>query len=320
MMNRICKLPRGSTITGKWHKGSYIILKSLGHGANGTVYLCQSGSSKVALKISENNHTITSEVNVLRKLMKVQSASLGPYLVDVDDWIQPQTKKRYFFYAMEYIEGSQFITFLEANGLEWTDILVLQLLRSLGTLHSMGWVFGDLKPDNLIVSSRSYRIRCIDLGGTTLLGRSIKEFTEFFDRGYWDLGTRKAEPSYDLFSVSMIYVNVVYKQRFQKVEGNNFHRLKAMIEGHPFLQKRKTFLLRSLEGNYLSVEEMKHDILAFQSSQFTTNQNKKKTKPTTVHSRVKRRKKKKWGLIFESFLLAAIVGLLYVGYVFHQLL
>ena len=77
-------------------------------------------------------------------------------------------------------------------------------------------MFGDLKPENLIVTGPPPSIRCIDVGGTTLQGRAIKEFTEFYDSGYWGLGTRKAEPGYDLFAVAMIMINTAYPKRFNK--------------------------------------------------------------------------------------------------------
>ncbi|WP_347836547.1 hypothetical protein [Gracilibacillus sp. JCM 18860] len=56
--------------------------------------------------------------------------------------------------------------------------------------------------DNLIVSRNPVRLRWVDVGGTTLIGRSIKEYTEFYDRAYWQMGTRRAEPSYDLFALA----------------------------------------------------------------------------------------------------------------------
>ena len=82
--------------------------------------------------------------------------------------------------------------------------------NDLDKLHENGWVFGDLKPENLIVTGPPPKIRCIDVGGTTIQGRAIKEFTEFYDRGYWGLGSRKAEPTYDLFAVAMIMINTAY--------------------------------------------------------------------------------------------------------------
>ena len=41
---------------------------------------------QVALKMSDNGMSITSEVNVLKSFAKVQGSALGPSLLDVDDW------------------------------------------------------------------------------------------------------------------------------------------------------------------------------------------------------------------------------------------
>ena len=55
-------------------------------------------------------------------------------------------------------------------------------------LHQAGFVLGDLKLDNLIVTNNPIRLRFIDVGGVTLFDRSVKEYTEFYDRGYWQCG------------------------------------------------------------------------------------------------------------------------------------
>ena len=108
---------------------------------------------------------------------------------------------------------------MSKKGKTWLPILILQLLSDLENLHNQGWVFGDLKPDNLIISGPPVKIRCIDVGGTTMIGRAIKEYTEFFDRGYWGEGSRKAEVTYDLFAVAMIMINAYYPGRFTKQKG-----------------------------------------------------------------------------------------------------
>ncbi|MGV2470337.1 protein kinase family protein, partial [Bacillus subtilis] len=80
----------------------------------------------------------------------------------------------------------------------------IQQLSSLLGLHQHGWIFADLKPDNRIVTGTNARCRCIDVGVRTMEGRGIKEYTEFYDRGCWGYGTRKAGPSYGLFAVAII--------------------------------------------------------------------------------------------------------------------
>src|SRR5690625_7837976 len=83
---------------------------------------------------------------------------------------------------------------------------MLQLLNNLEDLHQSGWVFGDLKTDNLLIMSSPPQVSWVDVGGTTQMGRAIKEYTEFYDRGYWSMGTRRAVPSYDLFYFVMVFL------------------------------------------------------------------------------------------------------------------
>ena len=81
-----CKVKPGTIIEGKWYKKRYTIIKELGFGANGIVYLAKYNHVQVALKMSDNGMSITSEVNVLKSFAKVQGSALGPSLIDVDDW------------------------------------------------------------------------------------------------------------------------------------------------------------------------------------------------------------------------------------------
>jgi serine/threonine-protein kinase len=152
------------------------------------------------------------------------------------------------------------LTFIQQKGKSWTTVLFLQLLNDLDKLHENGWVFGDLKPENLIVTGPPPRIRCIDVGGTTIQGRAIKEFTEFFDRGYWGLGSRKAEPSYDLFAVAMIMINLAYPKRFSKTTGG-ISQLREAIRLKPELKPLETVMAKSLQGSYDSAKQMRADLL-----------------------------------------------------------
>lgn len=265
MKNPVGNLPQGKTIIGKWHKESYTIVRTLGYGATGYVYLTRSSKGLAALKISENSMSITSEVNVLRHFSKVRGFSLGPSLLDVDDWEWLKGKQSYSFYVMEYLEGEPLLSFVQKRGMEWAGILTLQLLTDLETLHKEGWVFGDLKPDNLIVTASPPKVRLLDVGGTTIKGRAIKEFTEFFDRGYWGLGSRKAEASYDLFAVAMIMIHICYPKQFQKSGEGGLKQLEGHIEKNSWLKRYKRVLMRALSGEYQSAKEMKDGMLAMMS-------------------------------------------------------
>ncbi len=263
MMNHTLKsqyrVSPGTTIIGKWHSNRYMIIKELGFGANGVVYLAKHDEAQVALKMSDNGMSIISEVNVLKSFAKVQgSVSLGPSLLDVDDW---QTNRGMVsFYVMEYIHGPDLLSFLQQKGKAWMPVLFLQLLNDLAKLHENGWVFGDLKPENLIIAGPPPKIRCIDVGGTTIQGRAIKEFTEFYDRGYWGLGSRKAEATYDLFAVAMIIINTAYPKRFTKTTGG-ISQLRGAIRERPELLLYESVIVKALQGHYKTAKQMRAELL-----------------------------------------------------------
>lgn len=325
-----CKVTPGTVITGKWHSNQYTILKELGYGANGIVYLAKHKETHVALKMSDNGMSITSEVNVLKSFAKVQGSALGPSLLDVDDW--PTTSGQVSFYVMEYIQGPDLLSFIAQKGKSWTMVLFLQLLNDLEQLHETGWVFGDLKPENLIVTGPPTKIRCIDVGGTTITGRAIKEFTEFYDRGYWGLGSRRAEPSYDLFAVGMIMINTSYPKRFSKTIGG-IRQLREAIQKQPDLLLYEEVILQALKGNFTSAKQMRAalgDVLINKNSQHdrmapidkTVHNNSIKLNGTgagnvkTRQQRLKKKKKSRW---LETFFILGVIILVYAVYIFNTM-
>lgn len=326
--NQVCKVAPGTIITGKWHHKSYRIIKSLGYGATGIVYLAEGNMGLVALKISDDSMAITSEVNVLRHFSKVQGC-LGPSLLDVDDWIRPGYSKGIPFYVMEYLKGTDFLTFVKENKNEWLGILMLQLLADLDRLHQEGWVFGDLKPDNLLVVGPPPRVRWLDVGGTTIQGRSIKEFTEFYDRGYWGLGSRKAEPSYDLFAVSMIMLNAAYPNRFSKKSQGENHlpQLINAIHSMPILRKYEKVMIRAIQGRYGSAQEMRHELLQIMSSQSGEQQtvpsrHNMKQSLNTNKPKITRqlKRKRKFRGIIETLIISIFLIIAYFLYLAGQIM
>ncbi|TSB45032.1 serine/threonine protein kinase [Alkalicoccobacillus porphyridii] len=303
---RPIKCTPGTILTGKWHQHNYTIIRLLGEGATGVVYLAQTTKGLVAVKVGIDSMAITTEVNVLRQFSKQNSVSLGPELLDVDDILF--SGHTYPFYVMEYLSGEPFITFMNGKGPEWLGLLIMQLLGDLERLHHKGWVFGDLKPDNLLVSGPPTRVRWLDVGGTTLLGRSIKEYTEFFDRGYWTLGSRKADPAYDLFSVAMAMINCAYPRRFDKKSGDALKQLRTVIKGHALTKAFEPILVKALTGRYASASEMKYDLTRYMQqyqSEVQTQSTQSRLKQTRVQ---KRRSGYKVELILSGFLV--LVGCL----------
>lgn len=290
------ELKPGTQLVGKWHNKCYVIVKKLGSGAIGSVYLCDEGGKRVALKISDKSMSMTMEVNVLKSLQKVQGSNLGPYLIDVDDFITP-SGHAFSFYVMEYLRGQSLSMFINQNGDRWIGVFMLQLLDDLAELHKAGWVFGDLKEDNLLILHATKRIRWIDVGGTTQIGRAIKEYTEFYDRGYWGIGSRRAEPSYDLFALVMVFVKLYYPNQFER--GNNSEAtIISKIKNVPQLRPYLSCLVNAIQGKYQSSAEMKHDV------EIILNQPKQ--------SLSRKRRKQKASILVESTGISLVALFYYV--------
>ena len=69
---------------------------------------------------------------------------------------------------------------------------------ALGILHKNGYIYCDLKPENIIYDKRKSRIVLIDFDGAVKKA-AVVEYTLFFDRSSWGIGTRRADESYDIF-------------------------------------------------------------------------------------------------------------------------
>lgn len=309
---------RGTVIHGKWKKQTYLVERKIGQGATGTVYLVNGADGEAALKFSQPL-SITSEINVLKAFAKVRGSSLGPSLLDADDWENGGSV--YSFYVMEYIKGPTLTDFIKARGPSWIGVLLLQLLENLHALHEEGWVFGDLKPDNLIVSGPPFALRCVDVGGTTKIGRSVKEYTEFFDRGYWRAGSRKAEPSYDLFAAAMVAVNLVYPERFLR-NGTGSRQLILKVKQKQELRAYAPVLVKALQGEYASAQEMREELLealgaASHESRKPSSRPSHSVKNNGRTARRRQQKKEK-----QLFGLASVLGtaVLYVLYILTEVL
>lgn len=261
----IVHLSSGLNIQGKWNHHRYRVIKKLGEGARGSIYLVDSKNGKFALKMSKDRSVITREAKMLRQLSKVQGIQLGPSLYDVDDFIGPQSAN-YSFYVMEYVQGVGLKEWYQARvgRQERLAILMKQLLTQLHHLHALGFVYGDIKLENLIIDSRTKDIRLVDVGGVTQIGRSVREYTTQYDRGYWKMGERRADPAYDLFSVAICFLQL--DPTFKRADNSQdlmklIARAKTMTPFHPVIRK-------AVNGEYKRALAMKRDLdqIKFQSS------------------------------------------------------
>lgn len=269
-----------SRFSGKWNKKSYQVLRELGRGANGAVYLASQGGVRRAVKVGTEGMDILMEVNVLKSVQQGRDSKVGPLLCDVDDLVingRPCT-----FYAMEYLDGEQLDHYIKRAGTDWVPVMVVQLLSRLDALHRHGWIFGDLKPENVIVTQSDKQVRLIDFGGVTKLGNAVRQFTEEYDRAYWNAGDRKAEAAYDLFSAAIVMVRLManaQEWKSTRSEPRQTLLLCDIIRKSDSLYPYRVPLLKAFHGKYGTAREMRADLLAILRGRTVGSEPQQKQQP-----------------------------------------
>ncbi|GAF10575.1 serine/threonine protein kinase [Paenibacillus pini] len=259
--------PAGTIITGKWRKSRFVIRRVLGQGANGIVYLVQKAGYRglYALKMGYDTLDLQSEINVLTSLQSQRKSQdllkenvKSPFLLEVDDF--KDRNKDIPFYVMRYIEGSALHLFIRKRGSEWIGLTGLRLLEKLRGLHQMGFVFGDLKPENVLVSEYG-RVELIDYGGVSTIGRSVKQFTEWYDRGYWNAGSRTGDEAYDLFAFAILMIQLLDEQALKEAakqqlpQTRNTAELLSLIQRKTSLKPYSSWLRKAVLGEFANSQQ-----------------------------------------------------------------
>lgn len=229
----------------------------LGAGANGQVYMAISGLRAYALKIGMQIEDLQAEANVLASLDQ-RERKRPPFLLDVDDaeW----DGRLLPFYVMQYIPGVPVKAYLAEHGGAWFGVVGYRLLNRLAELHEAGWAFGDVKSDNILVTDHG-RVSLVDYGGMTALGRSVRQFTEVYDRGYWSAGSRTADSGYDLFSVAVLWIHAFDGRRLLHMtkmllpQNRHPRELMALVRGCADLKPMESWMERALWGRFRDARE-----------------------------------------------------------------
>ncbi|MFI2858936.1 serine/threonine protein kinase [Paenibacillus sp. JSM ZJ436] len=246
----------GTVITGKWHHSQYVVERLLGSGANGSVYLVRrrGQEQRYALKMGYDTLELQSEINVLKALNRQFTK---PYFIEADDAREPGLEAA--FYVMRYVEGVQLRQFIRVRGREWLGLIGLKLLERLSSLHRLGYVFGDLKPENVLVSPYG-SVELIDFGGVSAEGKSVKQFTEWYDRGYWNAGSRTGDEAYDLFSFAVMCIHLLDEKGLREASAQlpqvrGVHDLEAVVRKCPHIKPYAAWLSRALRGGFANSRE-----------------------------------------------------------------
>jgi serine/threonine protein kinase len=146
--------------------GGYEIIKQLGQGGMGIVYLARQLSldRKVALKVMNSKWVIKPNFLVRFTREAYAAAQLVHHnIVQIYD-IGADRDQHYF--SMEFVQGQNLGQLLEEQGPLDVEVAVgyiLQAARGLKFAHDQGMVHRDIKPDNLLLNDQGL-VKVADLG------------------------------------------------------------------------------------------------------------------------------------------------------------
>lgn len=161
-------------------KGKFKILKKLGQGGMGAVYLAEQVGigHKVALKFLKSE--FSSDAEIARRFLneaKSYARVAHPNAVALHDFGQDDDGN--LFIAMEYCEGTDLKKVIADQGhlpmMEAIDV-VMQVADVLANAHEKGVIHRDLKPENIMIRRgiRGVHAKVLDFGIARLMDAGTK--------------------------------------------------------------------------------------------------------------------------------------------------
>ena len=158
---------KADSFIGKVIKGRYEVLKKLGQGGMGTVYLANQFAinRKVALKILQPDYAQNEDfVRRFRQEATLAASFNHHNIVTIFDFDQADDGSLYI--VMEFVDGQSLDQMIRNNPMEVDTALRLsiQIAEGLNAAHRTGVIHRDIKPANIMVVKQESNIKLMDFG------------------------------------------------------------------------------------------------------------------------------------------------------------
>ncbi len=210
---------RSDDLVGSVLADRYKILKRLGEGGMGTVYLAEHTTihKKLAIKVLSSDYCHKQDL-VDRFLQEARAASLIEHenVVEITDY--GSTPGGSVFFVMEFLQGEDLSDTVKREGpLPWARVrsIMVQICRALAAAHEKGIIHRDMKPENC------YRIR----------RGSNEDFIKVLDFGIAKVTTEDGDGGKGLTRTGMIFGTPEYMSPEQAQGARPDHRVDVYAIG-----------------------------------------------------------------------------------------
>ncbi len=203
----------------------YQVLKKLGEGFGGSVFLVEAEGEKIALKqlLTGKQEALLSQKEILANF-KQEFSTLKqlnhPNILRILDFgFDP--KENFYYFTNEFIEGEDIFSATKNSTPEEIEGLFIQTLRALSCLHSQRVYHLDIKPSNILVTQNLQGekiVKLIDFGLTGFRKEGFMAGTPAFSAPETILGELPDGRS-DLYSLAVTWYTCL--NRKNPFEGKN---------------------------------------------------------------------------------------------------
>lgn len=247
----------------------YEVIRVLGKGGMGTVYLCKNRrlgnfwAIKEIKKDNDINIDILSEPNILKKL----NHHGIPRIVDIF------YKDNNLYMVEDYIEGKTLKQYVEETGTITTEDacnIVLDICDIISYLHSLNppIIYRDLKPSNIMIAP-SGKVVLIDFGISKIYkADKVVDTIALGSNGYAapeQRGLGKSCRQTDIYGIGMVMYSMVTGKTVLTGTG-----LEPFIEesyssnvGEDFKRIIQKCIRNEINDRYYSVEELRYEIIKY---------------------------------------------------------
>jgi eukaryotic-like serine/threonine-protein kinase len=157
--------------------GPYELSEKIGQGGMGVVFKASHRSSQrnVAIKLLPSDRTNERDLERFQREACLTRSLRHPNTIEVYDF--GKTRDGAPFYVMEYLDGRDLQTLVDAEGPQdpaRVAYILAELAGALGEVHDKGLLHGDVKPANVMCSSREDggdQVKVLDFGLAREVGR-----------------------------------------------------------------------------------------------------------------------------------------------------